>query len=118
MKNRQIGLTETYNLIHNPVEQSGDIGSIRHLQVKMDMAVALAYGWSDLNLEHDFNETKQGLRYTISDASRRLILDRLLDLNHRRHAEAEAAKAVLPLTAYVKRGRKAKDNSDQITLDL
>jgi hypothetical protein len=42
----------------------------------------------------------------------------LLDLNHRRHAEAEAAKAVLPLTAYVKRGRKAKDNSDQITLDL
>jgi hypothetical protein len=118
LKSRQIGLTETYNLIHSPLEQSRDIVSIRLLQVEMDMAVALAYGWSDLKLEHGFNETKQGLRYTISDASRRQILDKLLALNHQRHAEEEAAKTALPFAASVKRGRKLKDNSSQIMLDM
>ena len=33
----------------------------------MDRAVAAAYGWSDLDLSHGFHETKQGVRYTISD---------------------------------------------------
>ena len=38
------------------------------------------------------HETKQGLRYTISEAARREVLDRLLALNHQRHAEEEAEK--------------------------
>lgn len=53
----------------------------------MDNAVAAAYGWSDLTLGHGFHETKQGLRYTISEAARREVLDRLLRLNHERYAE-------------------------------
>ncbi|WP_201383979.1 hypothetical protein [Ktedonobacter sp. SOSP1-52] len=53
----------------------------------MDEAVARAYGWEDLKLEHGFHETKQGLRYTISEAARREVLDRLLLLNHQRHEE-------------------------------
>lgn len=43
----------------------------------MDEAVAAAYGWADLALEHGFHETKQGLRYTTSEAARRAVLDRL-----------------------------------------
>ncbi|HVB73697.1 MAG TPA: hypothetical protein VNE38_09100, partial [Ktedonobacteraceae bacterium] len=54
---------------------------------EMDEAVARAYGWDDLRLEHGFHETKQGLRYTISEAARRAALDRLLLLNHERHEE-------------------------------
>ncbi|NTV62837.1 MAG: hypothetical protein HGA65_04785, partial [Oscillochloris sp.] len=37
------------------------------------------------------HQTRQGLRYTISEASRRTVLDRLLALNHQRYAEEVAA---------------------------
>ena len=57
----------------------------------MDNAVANVYGWQDLNLDHEFYETKQGIRYTISEAARREVLDRLLELNHQRYAEEVAA---------------------------
>ncbi|MGZ3625707.1 MAG: hypothetical protein ACXVB7_21710, partial [Ktedonobacteraceae bacterium] len=46
-----------------------------------------AYGWDDLVLEHGFHETKQGVRYTISEEARREVLGRLLQLNHERYAE-------------------------------
>ena len=57
----------------------------------MDQAVAAAYGWSDLDLGHGFHATKQGERYTLSEPARRTVLDRLLALNHQRHAEEVAA---------------------------
>ena len=38
-------------------------------------------------LNHNFHQTKQGLRFTISETTRRDILDRLLALNHQRYAE-------------------------------
>ena len=83
----------------------------------MDYAVMKAYGWLDLvigdgelvmgngtitnpqspitnhqsaitnPLNHNFHQTKQGLRFTISETARRDILDRLLALNHARYAE-------------------------------
>ncbi len=53
----------------------------------MDEAVKQAYGWHDLSLDHGFHETKQGLRYTISEAARVEVLHRLLELNHTRYAE-------------------------------
>ena len=49
--------------------------------------MAAAYGWDDLDLGHDFHETKQGVRFTISEEARREVLDRLLLLNHERYAE-------------------------------
>jgi hypothetical protein len=84
---RQEGLTQTYNRFHNPQENNKDIITLRELHREMDEAVAKAYGWDDLQLEHGFHETKQGLRYTISEAARREVLDRLLLLNHQRHEE-------------------------------
>ena len=90
----------------------------------MDYAVAQAYGWDDLindeggtmndegnnssliihnsSLQHDFHETKQGLRYTISEPIRREILDRLLQLNFDRYAE-EVAQGL-----HEKKKRKGK----------
>ena len=87
MLTRQEGLTKTYNRFHDPLEHSPDIIKLRELHKEMDEAVAHAYGWDDLKLEHGFHETKQGLRYTISEAARREVLDRLLLLNHERHEE-------------------------------
>ena len=84
----------------------------------MDKAVATAYGWQDLDLGHGFHETKQGIRFTISETARREVLDRLLALNHQRHAEEEAEKAAQPVSESAKRGRKPKDTGGQITMDL
>lgn len=87
MQARQEGLTKTYNRFHNPDEAAEDIERLRELHVEMDRAVAGAYGWGDLDLGHGFHETKQGVRYTISEEARREVLDRLLLLNHERYEE-------------------------------
>jgi hypothetical protein len=87
MLDRLEGLTKTYNRFHDSDEISKDIQKLRQLHVEMDKAVAAAYGWTDLTLGHDFHETKQGVRYTISELARREVLARLLKLNHERYAE-------------------------------
>jgi hypothetical protein len=84
---RQEGLTKTYNRFHDPDEAIADIQKLRQLHVEMDHAVAAAYGWTDLDLGYDFHQTKQGLRYTISEPARREVLTRLLKLNHERYTE-------------------------------
>ena len=62
----------------------------------------------DLDLDHSFHETSQGIRYTIGPDARREILDRLLELNHARYAEEVAAG----LHAK-KKGVKAKAKTEQ-----
>jgi hypothetical protein len=86
---RQEGLTKIYNRFHDPAETSADIIRLRELHVEMDSAVAAAYGWGDLALGHDFHETAQGIRYTISESARREVLSRLLKLNHERWEEEQ-----------------------------
>lgn len=118
MLTRQEGLTATYNRFHNPTERAADIVRLRALHVEMDHAVAAAYGWADLLLDHDFHETQQGLRYTISETARREVLARLLALNHQRYAEEVAAGL------HDKKGKKGKakatgepqDEEGQLTL--
>ncbi|WP_434130694.1 Eco57I restriction-modification methylase domain-containing protein [Methylocaldum sp. GT1BB] len=117
----QEGLTKTYNRFHNPAETSADIAELRRLHVEMDQAVAAAYGWQDLDLGHGFHETKQGLRYTISEPARREVLNRLLELNHQRYAEEVAAglhDKAAKKSGRVGRGGKKKDDNGQMTMDL
>jgi hypothetical protein len=87
MQTRQQGLTQTYNCFHNSDETDADIQQLRQLHVEMDNAVASAYGWDDLDLNHGFSETKQGVRFTIDEKARREVLDRLLLLNFERYEE-------------------------------
>jgi len=105
MLSRQEGLTKTYNRFHDPQETAEDITQLRALHKEMDEAVARAYGWDDLNLGHGFHETKQGVRYTISEAARREVLGRLLRLNHERYAEEVA------LGLHEKGAKKGKGKS-------
>lgn len=72
---------------HDSDDTITDIQELRQLHVEMDHAVTAAYGWTDVDLSHGFQQTKQGLRYTISEPARREILARLLKLNHERYAE-------------------------------
>ena len=88
------GLTKVYNRVHeHPEDTSGRIEELRRLRRNLDRAVADAYGWSDLDLDHGFRETPFGLRYTISGAVKTEALDRLLEINHSRYAE-EVAKGL------------------------
>jgi hypothetical protein len=81
------GPTDIYNSIHDEAGSSSSICRLRDLHVEMDKAVAAAYDWDDLNLGHGFHETKQGIRFTMSETARREVLQRLLKLNHERYAE-------------------------------
>jgi hypothetical protein len=87
MLDRWEGLTATYNRVHCPSEKAADIAELRLLHIELDHEIAAAYGWQDLELDHDFWETRQGTRFTIGPDARVEVLDRLLELNHARYGE-------------------------------
>jgi hypothetical protein len=84
------GLTATYNRLHSPGETSAAITRLRIQHQTLDAAVMAAYGWSDIDLDYNFRVTDDGLRFTLSETARIEILDRLLELNHERHAHEVA----------------------------
>lgn len=113
MRDRQEGLTKTYNRFHDPNEKADDIQKLRELHIEMDWEVANAYGWQDLDLGHDFHTTKQGIRFTISETARREVLDRLLELNHQRYAE-EVAQGLHDKKKAKGKGQKAKGKKAKV----
>ncbi len=114
MQHLWLGLTKIYNLFHDPdlspelvakvsgkpedIAQQGyeALLKLRELHAEMDTVVRDAYGWTDLDLGHGFHDLdylpeNDRTRYTISSAARKEVLQRLLKLNHERHAEELAA---------------------------
>lgn len=87
LESEQIGITQLYNRYHDSGENTEPVEQLRELHRRIDRAVASAYGWTDLPLEYDFQETRFGTRYTWGLQLRTEIMDRLLELNHARHAE-------------------------------
>jgi len=68
------------------------IQQLRALHVEMDRAVLGAYGWTDINPRHDFYDVdylpeNDRVRFTIHPDARRVILERLLELNFQLHSE-------------------------------
>lgn len=113
---RQEGLTTTYNRYHDPDERADDVRRLREIHVELDRAVRDAYGWNDLELGHDFYETRFGVRFTFEPIVRQEILDRLLERNHAqyndevrrgRHGTRRGNVPVEPVEA-----------GDRLTLDL
>ncbi len=91
---RQLGLTKTYNLVHDPACTNADIARLRELHAEMDRAILACYGWTDLDAGHGFHINERGqTRYTVSPAARREILRRLLALNLEIAAGATTASA-------------------------
>lgn len=77
-------------------EAVAGIKELRRLHIAMDQAVLEAYGWGDIALRHNFYEVdylpeNDRVRYTIHPDARKEVLKRLLDLNHKIHAEEVAA---------------------------
>src|SRR5262249_38031786 len=102
MKQKNEGLTKTYNRFHDPNERSPDIVRLRELHAAMDRAVLDAYGWTDLEPTCEFlldyqedeeeaeasgRQRKKPWRYRWPDDFRDEVLARLLELNKRRAEE-------------------------------
>jgi hypothetical protein len=107
IEHRKIGMTDLYNQIDNERNQDEDIVALREIHVEIDEAVREAYAlgedrdpvireyerkvasaslprWREIDLDHGFYETRQGMRFTISAQARVDVLDKLLALNHYR----------------------------------
>jgi hypothetical protein len=96
MGNDWIGLTQLYNRFHDAGDRDPRIQELRTLHLAMDIAVADAYGWGDLDLSHDFHEVSylpanDRVRFTISETVRVALLRRLSELNHQRYEEEQAS---------------------------
>ncbi len=125
-----LGLTDIYNLFHNPdlspeivakiskkdlqTAATGyeSILELRRLHIKLDSAVRDTYGWQDLDLEHDFHDMEtlpqnDRIRYTISSKARREVLKRLLAENHTRASRQST-------NAGVKRRNHTKESTDKL----
>jgi hypothetical protein len=112
-KNLGIGLTDLYNQFHKSIEQEPRIKELRKLHNEIDYAVARAYGWDDLDLNHDFYEVpylpeNDRIRYTIAESARLEVLRRLSELNRQRHAEEVAAGLHGKSPTKTKSARSAK----------
>lgn len=96
------------------------IHKLRDLHIQMDNAVLEAYGWSDIDLRHDFYEVdylpeNDRIRFTIHPEARREVLKRLLELNHKIHAQEVAAGM---WEKKGKSGKAGKKQDGQMGLDL
>jgi hypothetical protein len=88
MLEREIGLTSTYNLFHDSGCEDEDIVQLRGLHHELDQRVADAYGLSDLELGHGWQQESDGKsRWGVPEDARREILRRLYELNQERHKE-------------------------------
>ena len=108
MSDRQVGLTDFYNLVHNPTETSREIVSFREIIKNLDQAVANAYRWTNVELGHGFHQTKQGIRYTISETATRFVLENLLKLNQEIGSQEENQ----PAKKSKSKSKKSKDRQE------
>lgn len=122
MTANQIGLTKLYNALHDPKNMEPRIANLRDLHREIDLAVARAYGWGDLNLGHGYHEVpylpeSDRVRYTISEPARIEVLRRLAELNRQRYDE-EVAQGLHGKKKSAAKQRASKAPRDQSALDL
>ncbi|MDD2995931.1 MAG: restriction endonuclease [Paludibacter sp.] len=105
-------------------EAVAGIIELRRLHVLMDEAVLEAYSWTDVKLRHDFYEVdylpeNDRVRYTIHPEARKEILKRLLELNHKIHAEeVEAGLWEKKSKAKAKAEAKAKPYDTKVDMSV
>jgi hypothetical protein len=105
------GLTAMQNAMHH---DDGDADVFRSLQCKLDAAVVKAYGWTDVDLIHDFHETPQGVRFGVGGTAREVIIDRLRALNLSVAAEKPGALGGPGTTSGYHRATRA--SAEQATM--
>lgn len=122
MADEAIGLTQLYNRFHDPSDADTRIVAMREMHREMDLAVARAYGWDDLDLEHGFHEVpylpeNDRIRFTMSERARIEVLRRLSELNRQRYEE-EVARGLHGNTRARAPRRASRVESTQPSLDF
>lgn len=87
------GLTEVLNSVHKPECSDPEITALRKLMTTIDIEVATAYGWFDLDITYGFREfgggsTKDPWRWAPSDDTIAETLLRLTALNKEQYMSA------------------------------
>lgn len=103
-----------------PQDALAGILKLRQLHIELDKCVLEAYGWTDLDLNHDFYEIEtlpenDRVRYTISPDARKEILKRLLIENHR---QAKAQSCEQPETKKGVKKKSSLDDTGQLKLKI
>lgn len=116
------GLTKLYRHYHDSDDADPRIANLRDLHREIDLAVARAYGWDDLDLGHGFHEVpylpeNDRVRFTISEPTRIEVLRRLAELNRQRYEE-EVAQGLHGRKKAATKPRARKAATKQSTLDL
>jgi hypothetical protein len=106
-REQNFGLTEVMNDVNSTERDSEQVVQLRHLIEKLDRYVLTAFGWEHHNLNHDFYHTRDGIRWTMCEEARNEILERLLELNHKRHSEEVKADAISNVKAAVNGPRRS-----------
>lgn len=142
----KIGLTNLYNLYHQENLSAvsiaktakcseadaewalGEFMKMRQIQVECDTAVAAAYGWSDIALNHGFYDLEflpenDRRRYTVCPDARKEIMTRLLKLNNDRHKQEVAAGLVDDTGKLLKKSptpkpKKKNQTTESLALDI
>jgi hypothetical protein len=88
------GMTDVMNAIHSPETNDQRITELRCRLHEIDVAVAAAFDWSDLDLSSAFIEQeaeaeRDKWRFQLSDQVRADVLTRLIDLNRERSEPQE-----------------------------
>jgi hypothetical protein len=97
MNKYNVGLTGLYNLFHSKTElETEELNLLRKVHINIDNFILDTYGWNDIKLNHNFYEVEylpenDRVRFTIHPDSRKEVLKRLLELNHKIHEEEVAA---------------------------
>ncbi|MNF79489.1 hypothetical protein D3C84_617020 [compost metagenome] len=116
MSSKKIGLTGLLNQFHDGLDDSIEMQELRKLFAGMDLAVLASYGWSDIDLQHDFHEVgylpeQDCIRFTISESARVEILRRLSSLNRQRY-EVENAQGFNVGVATKQLPRASRDQGE------
>lgn len=128
MRDESIGLTKVYRRFHDSNDSDSRLVRLRDLHRQMDVDVAHAYGWDDLDLNHGFHEVpylpkNDRVRFTISESARVEVLRRLSELNRQRYEEEVArglheSKATGSVTRAPRNMRTGHGASSQPSFDF
>ena len=108
------GLTDFYNLFHDPDCSALRITEVRELHRQIDEQVLAAYCWADILPSHDFQTLphlpeNDRIRYTICEDARLAILRRLSQLNRQRwQREQEEEQRLAAEQSGSRQKRRAK----------
>ena len=80
------GMTDAMNAVHSSASHDAEIAAMRDLLERIDAGVADAYGWSDLDLTHGFQDNSDdgdvnSSHHGLDEQTRALVLAKLIELN-------------------------------------